>query len=71
MDEMPFGIGMGAIDGVVPPHNKYYFVSICPSDSSLVCMETDGNSGTVCVFGYACHSISIGGGSCRAATEGL
>lgn len=24
MDEMPFGIGMGAIDGVVPPHNKYY-----------------------------------------------
>ena len=36
MDEMPFGIGMGAIDGVVPPHNKYYFVSICPSDSSLV-----------------------------------
>lgn len=23
-------------------------------------METDGNSGTVCVFGYACHSISIG-----------
>ena len=26
MDEMPFRIGMGAIDGVVPPHNKYYFV---------------------------------------------
>ena len=22
MDEMPFGIGMGAIDGVVPPHNN-------------------------------------------------
>ena len=61
MDEMPFGIGMGAIDGVVPPHNKYYFVSICPSDSSLVDVwKQMGIVGRVCVLGYACHSISIG-----------
>ena len=61
MDEMPFGIGMGAIDGVVPPHNKYYFVSICPSDSSLVDVWKQMGIVGLCVFfGYACHSISIG-----------
>lgn len=50
MDEMPFGIGMGAIDGVVPPHNKYYFVSICPSDSSLVDVWKQMGIVGLCVF---------------------
>ena len=36
MSEMPFGIGMGVQNGVISPQNKYYFVSICPADSSLV-----------------------------------
>ena len=55
MDEMPFGIGMGAIDGVVPPHNKYYFVSICPSDSSLVDVwKQMGIVGAVLCLGIAC-----------------
>lgn len=36
MSELPFGIGMGVTTGILPPQNKYYFVSICPADSSLV-----------------------------------
>lgn len=36
MSEIPFGIGLGVINGTLSPQNKYYFVSICPPDSALV-----------------------------------
>lgn len=62
MDEMPFGIGMGAIDGVVPPHNKYYFVSICPSDSSLVDVWKQMGIVGLCVF-LGMHAILFLSGS--------
>ena len=62
MDEMPFGIGMGAIDGVVPPHNKYYFVSICPSDSSLVDVWKQMGIVGLCVF-LGMHAILFISGS--------
>lgn len=50
MSEMPFGIGMGVENGVLPPQNKYYFVSICPADSSLVDVWKQMGIVGLCVF---------------------
>lgn len=50
MSEMPFGIGMGVQNGVIPPQNKYYFVSICPADSSLVDVWIQMGIVGLCVF---------------------
>lgn len=50
MSEMPFGIGMGVQNGVIPPQNKYYFVSICPPDSSLVDIWIQMGIVGLCVF---------------------
>lgn len=50
MSEMPFGIGMGVVDGALPPQNKYYFVSICPADSSLVDVWKQMGIVGLCVF---------------------
>lgn len=50
MSEMPFGIGMGVQNGIIPPQNKYYFVSICPPDSSLVDVWIQMGIVGLCVF---------------------
>ena len=50
MSEMPFGIGMGVENGVLPPQHKYYFVSICPADSSLVDVWKQMGIVGLCVF---------------------
>lgn len=50
MSEMPFGIGMGVENGVLPPQNKYYFVSICPADSSLIDVWKQMGVVGLCVF---------------------
>ncbi len=56
MSEMPFGIGMGVQNGVIPPQNKYYFVSICPPDSSLVDIWIQMGIVGLCVF-LGLHTI--------------
>lgn len=56
MSEMPFGIGMGVDNGVLPPQNKYYFVSICPADSSLVDVWKQMGIIGLCVF-LSIHAI--------------
>lgn len=56
MAEMPFGIGMGVENGVLPPQNKYYFVSICPADSSLVDVWKQMGIVGLCVF-LGMHAI--------------
>lgn len=50
MSELPFGIGMGVTFGILPPQNKYYFVSICPADSSLVDVWKQMGIVGLCVF---------------------
>lgn len=50
MSELPFGIGMGVQNGVIPPQNKYYFVSICPADSSLVDVWIQMGIVGLCIF---------------------
>lgn len=62
MSEMPFGIGMGVQNGVIPPQNKYYFVSICPPDSSLVDVWIQMGIVGLCVF-LGMHAIIFIAGS--------
>ena len=68
MSEMPFGIGMGVQNGVISPQNKYYFVSICPADSSLVDVWIQmgvvglsvflGMHAVLFIFGCVYHTVS-------------
>lgn len=62
MSEIPFGIGMGVENGVLPPQNKYYFVSICPADSSLVDIWKQMGIIGLCVF-LGLHAILFIAGS--------
>ena len=50
MDEMPFGMRHGSHRRSSSSHNKYYFVSICPSDSSLVDVWKQMGIVGLCVF---------------------
>lgn len=62
MSEMPFGIGMGVQNGVIPPQNKYYFVSICPPDSSLVDVWIQMGIVGLCIF-LGLHAVLFISGS--------